>query len=132
MQASSQVFLPRQNNYIQPILPQQQFLQVQQVVSSQQNALVIFTLNGIQTGIQCLINEKMRDIINRFNIKAKININKAQYLYNANQINLDMTFYEQANAYDKQRNTMNILVYSNGSIISTNGGLTKSKEIICP
>ena len=94
MQASSQVFLPHQNNYIQPILPQQQFLQVQQVVSSQQNALVIFTLNGIQTGIQCLINEKMRVIINIFNIKAKININKAQYLYNANQINLDVTFYE--------------------------------------
>ena len=127
MRVTSQVFLSRQNKYIQPILPQQQLVQAQQVEASQQNAMVIFTLNGIQTGIQCLINEKMRVIINIFNIKVKININKAQYVYNGNQINLDVTFYEQANAYDKQRKTMNILVYSNESIISTNGGITKSK-----
>ena len=48
MQASSQVILPRQNNYIQPILPQQQLVQAQQVEASQQNAMVIFTLNGIK------------------------------------------------------------------------------------
>ena len=132
MKATSQAFIPPQNIYVQQILPQQQFFQGQQVGAPQQNVMVIFTLNGIQTRIQSLINEKMRDIINRFNIKLKININKVQYLYNGNQINLDATFYEQANPYDKERKVMNILVYTNESIISTSGGLVKSKDIICP
>ena len=82
MKATSQAFIPPQNIYVQQILPQQQFFQGQQVGTPQQSGIVILTLNGIQTRIQSLINEKMRDIINRFNIKLKININKVQYLYN--------------------------------------------------
>ena len=132
MKTTSQILFPSQNIHTQPIVQQQQLFQANQVEASLQNAKVIFTLNGIQTEIQCLINEKMRNIINRFNIKSQININKAQYLYNGNQINLDITFYDQANVYDKQTKTMNILVYTNESIISTNGGKIKSKEIICP
>ena len=132
MQGSSQVFIPSQNIHVQSTLPHQQFFQAQQVEASHLNAMVVFILNGNQTVIQCLINEKMRNIINKFNIKSKININNTQYLYNGNQINLDVTFYEQANTYDKQRKVMSILVYTNESIISSKGGLIKSKEIICP
>ena len=74
----------------------------------------------------------MRDIINRFNTKSEINMDKAKYLYGGNQVNLELTFYEQANNIDKQRKEMNILVDINESITSNNQSTIKSKEIICP
>ena len=54
----------------------------------------------------------MRDIINRYRLKSQINDNKMQFLYDGNLINLNLTFFEQANQLDKQRKIMNILVYS--------------------
>ena len=62
-------------------------------------------------------------------------MNKAQYLYGGNQVNLELTFYQQASIIDKQRKEMNILIYINESIISNisnNQSTIKSKEIICP
>ena len=133
MEVSPKFFPQQQIIQVQQGLPIHQSFQVQQVLSSsQQMATVIFLLNGFPTRIQCLINEKMRDIINRFNDKLKINMNKAQYLYGGNQINLELTFYQQASNIDKQRKEMNILVYINESIISNNQSIIKSKEIICP
>ena len=133
MEVSPKIFPPQQIVQVQQVLPLQQSFHVQQVVSSsQQLAMVIFLLNGMQTRIQCLINEKMRDIINRFNTKLKINMNNAQYLYGGNQVNLELTFYQQASNIDKQRKEMIILVYINESIISNNQSTIKSKEIICP
>jgi hypothetical protein len=133
MEVSTKFFPQQQIIQVQQRLPIHQSFQVQQVLSSsQQMATVIFLLNGFPTRIQCLINEKMRDIINRFNEKLKINMNKAQYLYGGNQVNLELTFYQQASNIDKQRKEMNILVYINESIISNNQSIIKSKEIICP
>ena len=133
MEVSTKFFPHQQIVQVQQGLPIYQSFQVQQVLSSsQQMATVIFLLNGFPTRIQCLINEKMRDIINRFNEKLKINMNKAQYLYGGNQVNLELTFYQQASNIDKQRKEMNILVYINESIISNNQSIIKSKEIICP
>jgi len=133
MEVYPKIFPPQQIVQVQQALPLQQSFHVQQVVSSsQQLAMVIFLFNGMQTRIQCLINEKMRDIINRFNTKLKINMNNAQYLYGGNQVNLELTFYQQASIIDKQRKEMIILVYINESIISNNQSTIKSKEIICP
>ena len=95
-------------------------------------ASAIFTLNGIQTIIQCSVNQKMKDIINKFIIKSKIDANRAQFIYGGNQINMNLTFYEQANSIDKRRNEMNILVFSNEPVISINDGNIKSKQVICP
>ena len=95
-------------------------------------ASVIFILNGVQTKILCSIYDKMIVIVNKFIMKSKIDATKAQFLYAGNQINYNLTFYEQANNMDKLRNEMCILVYYNNSYISVNEGIIKSKEIICP
>ena len=50
-------------------------------------------------------------------MKSKIDATKAQFLYAGNQINYNLTFYEQANNMDKLRNKMYILVYYNNSSI---------------
>jgi len=95
-------------------------------------ASVIFILNGVQTKILCSIYDKMIVIVNKFIMKSKIDATKAQFLYAGNQINYNLTFYEQANNMDKLRNEMCILVYYNNSYISVNEGIIKSKEVICP
>jgi len=96
-------------------------------------ALALFLYNGIETKIHCNIDEKMSSIINKFIFKSKIDVNKAQFLYNGNQINFNLTFFEQANQIDKQRKIMSILVYDNNTLkISVNEGIISSKEVICP
>ena len=95
-------------------------------------ATVVFTLNGNQTIIQCTVYEKMRDIINKYLLKVKIDVNKTQFLYGGNQINYDLTFFQQANIFDKERHVMNILVYVSTFNQSINQGIIQSKEVICP
>ena len=74
-------------------------------------AEVTFDYESLQIKIQCNVNDKMKDIINKFLIKIE---NKDQnilyYLYNGSRIKEELTFNEQANDYDKNRNKMNILV----------------------
>ena len=64
---------------------------------------VIFNYNGINTIIQCETNNKMEDICKKFIGKTRIDINQIYFLYNGNEINLNMTFYEQANNIDKKK-----------------------------
>ena len=93
---------------------------------------VIFNYRGVDTIVQCNINDKMEDIINKFWIKIEKNENDNNllYLYNANKINYELTFIQQANEDDKIRNKMNIIVQSyNDSIIKER---EISKYIICP
>ena len=42
---------------------------------------VIFSFDGNETTIQCTKDTKMKDIINKFITKSKIDINNAQFLY---------------------------------------------------
>ena len=73
---------------------------------------VIFNYIGIDTIIQCNINDKMKEIINRFLIKngKNENDNNLLFIYDANIINYELTFIQQANELDRNRNKMNILV----------------------
>ena len=73
-------------------------------------ATINFTYNGISTTIQCNKDEKMRDIFDKFVSKSNLDINKIQFLYGGNIINnsSELTFIEQANSNDKERNIMNI------------------------
>ena len=94
-------------------------------------AEVIFNLEGNLTIIQCDINDKMKDIINKFLIKINKQEDNLYYLYNGNTIKYDLSFKEQANESDKIRKKMNILVINN----NVNNNFIKqkiSKEIICP
>ena len=97
-------------------------------------ATVIFTFNGEQTLIQCKKEEKMKDICNKFITKIGIDINSIYFIYGGKQLNLELTFNEQANAMDKNSNEMCILVYEtkNSTIINENNSKKISKEIICP
>ena len=94
---------------------------------------VIFNYEGFDKIIQCNPNDKMKDIINRFLIKIgkNENDNNLLYLYDANIINYELTFIQQANELDKNRNKINIIVKSNDD---NNEEIKKiiSKDIICP
>ena len=86
---------------------------------------VIFIFKGSETTIQCLQEDKMKDICLKFTSKINVNINKIYCIYNGNIINMELKYNEIVNRIDKERNIMNILVYekeSNNGIICPNCG----------
>ena len=93
-------------------------------------AELIFNYDGNYTIIKCNINDKMKDIINRFLIKIgkNENDNNLKYIYGANIINYELTFIQQVNELDKNKNKINIIVESNND----NNNEIISKDIICP
>ena len=72
---------------------------------------VVFTLEGIEVIIQCSNDEKIKDICNNYGNKIGKNINTFIFIYGGTLLNSDLTFEEQANMIDKERNEMKILVY---------------------
>ena len=93
-------------------------------------AKVIFFYEGIETCIQCDINEKIKNIINKLLIKIKKDYTSLFFIYNGEKIDEDLTFYEQANQLDKSRNKMNVIVYNNIEETKIKNELI-SKDIIC-
>ena len=93
---------------------------------------VLFNYNGIETIIQCNINDKMKDIINKYIIKTEKNNNNIYYLYNGDKIKEELSFNEQANENDNKRKKMNILVYIKEENINNKENIIKSKDVICP
>ena len=96
-------------------------------------AEVIFNYEGTNTTIQCNLNNKMKDIIDKFLIKIDKRKDNYElyYLYDGTCINKDSTFNELAKELDKTRKKMNILVTNNKEYqIQTNEII--SKDIICP
>ena len=91
--------------------------------------VAIFTLDGSKYNIQCRREEKMKDICDRFISKLGLNKNNIVLIYSGDKINNDLTFIEQANENDKNRNEMNILVQE---ISQNSNSLIKSKDVICP
>ena len=73
----------------------------------------IFTYDGVDTHIQCLKEDKMRNICQKFANKINVDINRLIFLYGGNYINFKLSFYNQANQLDKISNTMKILAYKN-------------------
>ena len=96
-------------------------------------AEVEFIYNGVKTIIQCKVNDKMKDICQKFKEKVKINNNmNIFYSYDGKVgFNEELTFEEIANREDKRRNKMNIFIYDNQTVIN-NKDIVKSKNIICP
>ena len=91
---------------------------------------VIFIYNGKQTILQCIINEKLNIICERFINKLQLDKSKIYYyLYNGNLINKDLSFEEQINNEDKKEYKMNIVVDEMNKINDDN---IESEEIICP
>ena len=94
-------------------------------------AEVEFIYNGEKIIIQCNLNDKMKDIFNKYIIKLGIEINSVYFLYGGNIIKEDLILEEIISNEDKKRNKMNIIVNQ----INKNEEKKlkiKSKEIICP
>ena len=79
-------------------------------------AKVNFSFDGIKTEIQCLKEDKMKNICIKYASKIDKDINSLYFLYNGNKINYELTYYKQANSIDKRRLEMNILVFINGDL----------------
>ena len=70
---------------------------------------VEFIFNNNLIVVPCDINEKMKDICQRFISKAEITNNSLYYLYQGNQINLELKYGEIIGAEDRNKNSMKIL-----------------------
>ena len=69
---------------------------------------VIFTLNGKDILIECTKEEKMRDICQKYAKKIEAKLDSLLLLYEKKELNLELSFEEQANPADKSNNEMNI------------------------
>ena len=84
-------------------------------------AKVTFTLDGINLTIQCTPEDKIKDICNKYATKIDDNINSLIFLYGGNQMNMELSFKEQANSIDRNNKEMRVLVYKN-----------ETEDIVCP
>ena len=94
-------------------------------------AKVIYFYEGTQTTIQCDMNDLLKDIFQKFLIKAEINLDKVYFLYDGCKLKEDLTFKEAINETDKGENIMRIVVQEINKEMQKDS-LMKSEEIICP
>ena len=65
-------------------------------------AIVVFSFEGIFIQIQCITEDKMKDICQKFANKIKKNINSYVFLYGGKQLNFQLCFKDLANSIDKK------------------------------
>ena len=92
---------------------------------------ITITYEGINKSFKCNKNDKMKDIINKFSEENKIDNKDLRFLYNEKEINQELTFNEQANESDKNKNKINIIAKKNKEDINEENKKI-SKDIICP
>ena len=92
-------------------------------------ASIEFSYNGNIILIQCNINDRMKEIINKYILKASINKNSVTFLYSGNIIKEELKLSEliEKDKIDK----IKILVVSLDNI-NKNNSIIKSEYIICP
>ena len=74
-------------------------------------AKIIFIYDTIPTIVQCSKEDKMRDICLKYSSKIDIDINLLYFLHGGSKVNLDLTFDQLANSFDKYKQEMAILAY---------------------
>ena len=74
-------------------------------------AKIIFSLDGIDSIIQCTKEEKIKDICLKYATKLDKELSSFLFLYEGNQIDFDLNFAQLANKEDSVRNEMKISVY---------------------
>ena len=70
---------------------------------------IIVLYQGEEVIIPCNKDEKLKEILKRFALKANVEINEIYFVYNGNKVNEELKFDELANGEDKERNKMNVL-----------------------
>ena len=83
-----------------------------------QKANVSFDFEGRIVKIQCSTDDKMKDICQKYANKIERNVNSLIFLYGGSNLNYQLSFKEQANIIDKERNEMSVLVYKNENELS--------------
>ena len=71
----------------------------------------IFIYEGQKIIIQCNLEDKIKDVINKFKSKIEEKDNNLYYIYNGNKINEELKFNQIIN--NKEEKKINILVYNN-------------------
>ena len=89
---------------------------------------VAFNYNGVNTIIQCNLNDKMKEIFIKFGMKIEIDINSLYFLYEGKKLKEELTLEENINEEDKQLKKINIIVGKEEEKELN----VRSKEIICP
>ena len=94
---------------------------------------VEFSYEGNVIAILCKENEKMEEICKKYAMKSLIDINNIYFFYSGKKLNLQLTFYQASNSFDKQRKIMSILVLDKNNTISQNpnSSIIKSPFPIC-
>ena len=88
-------------------------------------ATTVFIYEGISTKIQCLKEQKMKNICDKYCNKIDININSLTFLFEGTNLSMDKKFEE----YSKE-NTMTILVYKNENEVCSKCGKLLDNKII--
>ena len=92
-------------------------------------ASIEFCYNENNILIQCDINDKMGEIINKYILKSSIDKNSVIFLYSGNIINEELKLSEIIGEHEKDK--IKILVNSL-DYINNNKSTIKSEYIICP
>ena len=98
--------------------------------------LISFNYNSNIIGIQCNLNEKMKDIINRYITKSLIDKKNIYFLYGGNIINEELFLSDITSQEDKKRKHITILAVSNldnqDNQRDDKKSIIKPLEVICP
>ena len=92
-----------------------------------------FNYKGNITDISILEGESMEDVCKKFANKVEIDINKIEFLYGENKLNLEKKYYEIINEKDKEKQIILIQVNDlKPDILNDGSNLIKSIFPICP
>ena len=96
---------------------------------------VEFQYNGKKTIIQCVENNKMKNIISNFVGKANLDKDSLYFSYNGKagkEFDEELTFSQIANSFDRNQKKMVVLAYDLMDKESNNQTISKSNNVICP
>ena len=71
---------------------------------------VIFLFDGKEDILECSEDELMKDICQKYINKIDKDINSLTFIYEEKQINFNLSFNDQINTQDKEKNEMKVLV----------------------
>ena len=91
-----------------------------------------FNYNSKKTIIQCTSKDKIKDIFKKFSTKIEKDLNSLVFLYGGKAINEELILEDLLNNYDKENETINIIVADINGPGPDKNPIIKSKEIICP
>ena len=91
-----------------------------------EEAEIIFSLDNVDTIIQCLKDNKMSDIFQKYASKINKNIYDLLFIYEGKKVNFDLSFNDLSDTLGKNNNTIKIFVYINENEINKE----KIKDII--